>query len=195
MMPAPITPTRSARFASVFRPDADSLAPLSFNPNIPPGARTTPLRRGFSSPPPETRRMVGQRTQTRFDSKNYTGRGGSEISIPVKFCIGGGPTHSPPVPDGSRALVIVLDADDIPLAEIAPGLNLDQFQEDLARIFQPMDGADRDIDRFVLVHDLDGLVDRHARSAPHHDPMLGAMVLLLQRAPAAGLDEDTRDLV
>jgi hypothetical protein len=42
----------------------------------------------------------------------------------------------------------------IVLAEIAPGLDLDQLQQNLAGIFQPMDGADRDIDRFVLVHDL-----------------------------------------
>jgi hypothetical protein len=54
----------------------------------------------------------------------------------------------------SGALVVILDADDIVLAEIAAGLNLDQFQQYLARIFQPVDGADRDIDRFVLVHGL-----------------------------------------
>ena len=55
----------------------------------------------------------------------------------------------------SRPLIILLDADDIVLAEIAAGLGLDQFQRDLAWIFQPVDGADRDIDRFVLTHDVD----------------------------------------
>jgi hypothetical protein len=54
----------------------------------------------------------------------------------------------------SRPLIIVLDADDVVLAEIAAGLDLDQLQYDLAGIFQPVDGADRDVDRFVLVHDL-----------------------------------------
>ena len=63
--------------------------------------------------------------------------------------------------DRSRALVIVLDTDDVVLAEVTSGLNLDQFQEDLAGIFQPVDGSDRDVDRFVLMHDLDEFGDRH----------------------------------
>ena len=36
----------------------------------------------------------------------------------------------------SGALVIVLDADDVVLAEIAAGLHLDQFEQDLAGILQ-----------------------------------------------------------
>jgi hypothetical protein len=55
--------------------------------------------------------------------------------------------------------MVVLDADDVVLAEIAAGLHLDQLQHDLARVFQPVDGADRDIDRFVLVHDLKALCE------------------------------------
>ena len=55
----------------------------------------------------------------------------------------------------SLAPVIVLDADDVVLAEIAAGLHLDQFEQDLAGIFQPVHRAHRDIDQLVLVHGLD----------------------------------------
>jgi hypothetical protein len=82
--------------------------------------------------------------------------------------------------------VVILYADDIILAEIASGLNLDQLQQDLAGIFQPVHGADRDVDRFVLVHGLHKFVDRYSRSPPHHDPVLGAMVMFLQREPTPG---------
>ena len=51
----------------------------------------------------------------------------------------------------SGAPIVILDTDDIVLAEIAAGLDLDQLQQNLAGILQPVDGADRDIDRFVLV--------------------------------------------
>src|ERR1700722_14524456 len=86
-----------------------------------------------------------------------------------------------------RALIVVLDADDVVLAEVAAGLALDQFQHNLAGIFQPVDGADRNIDRFVLVQALDQFVDRYARSTPYHDPVLGPMMMFLQREPAPGL--------
>jgi hypothetical protein len=60
----------------------------------------------------------------------------------------------------SGAPIIILDTDDVVLAEITAGLNLDQFQQNLAGIFQPVDRADRDIDRLVLVHGLDEFIDR-----------------------------------
>ena len=91
------------------------------------------------------------------------------------------------------AAIIVLDADDVVFAQIAAGLNLDQVKRYLAWIFQPVNGADRDIDRFVLVHGLDRLIHRHARGALHDDPVLRAVMMLLQRQPPAGLDDDTLD--
>src|SRR6202007_2523580 len=87
-----------------------------------------------------------------------------------------------------RATVVVLDADDVVLAEIAAGLHLDQLQHDLAGIVQPVHRAHRDINRLVLVHGLDVVIDGDARRAAHHDPVLGAMVVLLQREPVAWLD-------
>src|SRR6266481_3490671 len=98
-------------------------------------------------------------------------------------------------PDGSGALVIVLDANDVVLAEIAAGLDFDQLQRNLAWIFHPMGRADRNIDRFVLMYGLDEFIDGHARRAAHHDPVLGAMVMLLQREPAARLHHDALDLM
>src|SRR6267142_6398708 len=98
-------------------------------------------------------------------------------------------------PHGSGALVIVLDANDIVLAEIAAGLDFDQLQRNLARIFHPVSRADRNIDRFVLMYGLDEFIDGHARRATHHDPVLGAMVMLLQREPPARLHHDALDLM
>src|SRR3954468_13008304 len=92
-------------------------------------------------------------------------------------------------------MIVVLNADDVVLAKVTSGLDLDQFQNNLAGIFQSVDSADRDVDRFVLVHGLDQFVDRHARRTPHHDPMLGAMVVFLQREPAAGFYDDALDLM
>ena len=47
-----------------------------------------------------------------------------------------------------------VEPDDVVLAEIASGLDLDQLERDLAGIGEPVDRADRDIDRLVLVHEL-----------------------------------------
>src|SRR5258708_35749166 len=93
------------------------------------------------------------------------------------------------------ALIVIFDPDDIVLAQITSGLNLDQFQRNLAGIFHPMGRSDWDIDRFVLVHDLDEFIDGHARRATHHDPVLGPMMMFLQREPAAWLHHDALDLM
>src|SRR5260221_7398603 len=58
-----------------------------------------------------------------------------------------------------------------------------------------MGRADRNINRFVLMYGLDEFVDGHARRAAHHDPVLGTMMVLLQREPAARLDHNTLDLM
>jgi hypothetical protein len=42
-------------------------------------------------------------------------------------------------------VIVVLDAHDVVLAEIAAGLHLDQLQVDLARIFQPVPGTARNV--------------------------------------------------
>ncbi len=57
-----------------------------------------------------------------------------------------------------------------------------------------MHAADRDIDRLVLVHRAHGVVDRHLGGAAHHDPMLGAVAVLLQRQHGAGRHDDALHL-
>src|SRR5579883_1070304 len=61
----------------------------------------------------------------------------------------------------SRAIVGIVEAYDVVLAEVAAGLHLDQLQIDLARICQAVEAADRQIDRLVLMDDVDLLVARH----------------------------------
>src|SRR5688572_26549485 len=78
----------------------------------------------------------------------------------------------------SGAMVIVDKADDVVLAEIASALHLDQLQVDLARIFQTVRDADRNIDRFILVQGLDLRVNCDPRRSPHDNPVLGPMVML-----------------
>ena len=63
-----------------------------------------------------------------------TERRGAELTLPL------------PAP------VDVVEAHDVVLAEIAADLHLDQFERDLAGIGEPMNAADRDVDRFVFVH-------------------------------------------
>jgi len=100
-----------------------------------------------------------------------------------------------PVRIFSASLIIIFNPNDVVLTEITSGLNLNQFQDNLAGVFQPMSGTDRDVDRLIFVHDLDEFVDGYARRAAHHDPVLGAVMMLLQREPASRLHDDALDLV
>lgn len=56
---------------------------------------------------------------------------------------------------------------------------LDQLQHDLVRIFQPVDGTDRNVDRFTLVNRLDEIIDRDPCSIAHNNPVLRAIKILL----------------
>src|SRR5262249_39108824 len=94
----------------------------------------------------------------------------------------------------SAALVVVLEAHNVVFAEIAAALHLDQLERDPPRIGEAMHGADRDVDGFVLVHSANLLADRHLGGAAHHDPMLGAVHVLLQRQLAARIHDDALDL-
>ena len=65
----------------------------------------------------------------------------------------------------------------------------------LAGIGHAVHAADRQIDRFVLVHEHDLAAARHLRRALDDDPVFGAMEVLLQRQPLAGLHDDALDLI
>ena len=58
-----------------------------------------------------------------------------------------------------------------------------------------MDDPNRQKDRLVLVHEMACAVERHFRGPADNDPVLGAMIMLLQRQPAARPDDDALDLV
>jgi hypothetical protein len=73
--------------------------------------------------------------------------------------------------------IIVLDANDIVLSEIAPRLNRDQLQINFSRIFEPVMSSYGDINGFVFMDDLCFLPDGDASRAAYHDPMLSAMVV------------------
>src|SRR5688572_2968216 len=90
-------------------------------------------------------------------------------------------------PGESRAAITVGHADDIVLSQIRSRLHLDQLERQLAGILQTMFGADRDVDRFVLAHDHAVLAALHDRGAMDHDPVFGAVVVLLQAELAARL--------
>jgi hypothetical protein len=81
---------------------------------------------------------------------------------------------------GSGAPVNVVEPDDIIFTEIAAGLHLDQFERNLSQICQPMDSADWNVGRLVLVHSLLFLADRYRSGAAYNHPMLGAMQVSLQ---------------
>src|ERR1700719_2357182 len=86
-----------------------------------------------------------------------------------RSCNGQGP--------GLASAVAVLQPDYIVLAEIAPGLHLDQVQRDLAWIFEPMRGADRDVGRLVLGQHHLLVAAADLRRALDDDPMLGPMMV------------------
>src|SRR5262245_49098786 len=78
---------------------------------------------------------------------------------------------------GWKALLLstpvnIVEAHDVVLAEIAADLHLDQLERDLARIGEPMNAPDRDIDRFVFVHAAHVIAERDLGRSLDHDPML-----------------------
>src|SRR5262245_4580712 len=91
--------------------------------------------------------------------------------------------------------VNIVEAHDVVLAAIAADLHLDQFARDLAGIGEPMDAADRDIDGLVFVHAAHVVAERDLGRSFDHDPMLGAMEVLLQRELASRLHDNTLHLV
>jgi hypothetical protein len=66
---------------------------------------------------------------------------------------------------------------------------------DLAGIGEAMHRADRHIGGFDFVIEPHLLADRHLGDAAHHNAMLGAVEVLLQRQPRAGVHADAPDLV
>jgi hypothetical protein len=93
------------------------------------------------------------------------------------------------------ALVIVIETDDIVLAQVFAALDLDDHQRDLAGILQAVVLADGDEGRLVDVDHLLLVTAGHQGGAGNDDPVLTAVVVLLQRKPLSRRDLDALDLV
>src|SRR5215472_11899590 len=90
--------------------------------------------------------------------------------------------------------VMVLEADDVVLAEIGTRLHFDHMQRDFAGVFQPVRGTERDIGRLVFGEDDLFLAAADLGGALHDHPVLGAVMVHLQGQLAARLDQDVLDL-
>ena len=80
----------------------------------------------------------------------------------------------------SGPVINILDTDDIVLAKIASGLHLDEFEIDLAGVGQSVIRADRQVNGFVLVHEMDAAIERHFRGAADDNPVFRPMLVFLQ---------------
>src|ERR1700742_1667570 len=112
MTPAPTTPTRSEFFASAFTSDADTLEPIPSTPVI--------FSSRSSRPPPSTSPQLW-RTRRSAPGHDWIQKVTRIRDQPIRRKQIGkspGPCNQA---DRSRTLVIVLDADDVVLAEVASG--------------------------------------------------------------------------
>src|SRR5688572_14163036 len=98
--------------------------------------------------------------------------------------------------DGNHVLganvpsVRILEADDIVLAEVGARLHFNQLERHLAGILEPVARAEWNVGRLVFGKQERFLAARDLGSAYHDDPVLGAMVMHLQRQAGARIDDD-----
>src|SRR3954453_16270965 len=93
----------------------------------------------------------------------------------------------------SGAAVAVLEADDVVLVQLVADLHLDQDEHLVARVLDPVAGTQRQVDRLGAA-DLQHLVAAgHPPPAADHDPVLGAVVVELEREHGTRLDGDPLD--
>src|SRR3954453_8170576 len=93
----------------------------------------------------------------------------------------------------SGAAVAVLEADDVVLVQLVADLHLDQDEHLVARVLDPVAGTQRQVDRLGAA-DLQHLVAAgHPPPAADHDPVLGAVVVELEREDRPRLDGDPLD--
>ena len=90
--------------------------------------------------------------------------------------------------------VDIVEAFDVVLAQIVPGLNFDDPEDVLARVLQSVARAERDVGRLVGPELEHLLATGDPGPALDHDPMLGPMPMTLQGEARAGLDRQLLDL-
>src|SRR5437763_932094 len=81
----------------------------------------------------------------------------------------------------SRSSVLVIEADDIVLAEVGSALDLDELERHLAGIGQAVARSGGDIGRLVFLEQRYLLADRDLGGAADDRPMLRAVEMHLQR--------------
>ena len=91
--------------------------------------------------------------------------------------------------------VDILEAHDVVFAQVATGLDLDDLQGNGPGVLQPVVAAHRDVGRLVLGDQECPIVAGHAGGAGDHDPVLGPMVVHLQRQGFTRLHAQTFDLI
>ncbi len=95
---------------------------------------------------------------------------------------------------GVDAAVDVFEADDVVFAQVATGLHFDQLQRYLAGVGQAVHGGHRQVGGLVLGQQEDLVVTGDLGGPGDHDPVLGTVVVHLQRQLSARLDGDALDL-
>src|SRR5438477_11935766 len=85
-------------------------------------------------------------------------------------------------------------ADDVVFAEIVAELQLDDVQRIGSEVFEPVDRAAPNVDRF-RAHEIDHpLARRHGGGAGDHRPVLAALLVTLERQAPAGIDDEALHL-
>src|SRR5262245_55145206 len=92
-----------------------------------------------------------------------------------------------------RAMIDVLEADDIILTKVASRLYLDEFERNFSAVCEAVHHPDRDVRRLVFINEASAVADRHLGRAAHDNPVFGAMHVLLQRELTARLHHDSLD--
>src|ERR1700722_20299390 len=90
--------------------------------------------------------------------------------------------------------VSVFKAHDVVFAEIGAGLHFDKVQRDAPRIFQPMARAERNIGRLIFPQEKLLVATGDFGGARDDDPVLGAMMMHLERKLGARIDDNAFDL-
>lgn len=93
-----------------------------------------------------------------------------------------------------RAMIDVVRAQDIVVAEMGTDLHLDDLDWHLAGVFEAVPLRGEDVNALVPAHELFTLADNNAGGSLYDDLALGAMMVHLHREHAAGLHMQQLDL-
>src|ERR1700719_2634296 len=88
---------------------------------------------------------------------------------------------SPPLAAAAFAAVAVLEAHDVVFTQIRARLHLNDVQQDLAGILDAVFDAEWNVGRLILFEEKYLIATRDARGPGDDDPVLGAMMVQLQR--------------